>query len=80
MDPAGADIEQLKKSLYRGLIALVERGDLAPTDIAPMLRAFGELPPADQTAERFAGMLESARLRHRRTPVWREGSDHNETE
>jgi hypothetical protein len=65
------DIDQLKKSLYRGLLALVERGDLSAEDIAPMLQAFSELPPANQTAERFAKMLESARVRHGRTPSWR---------
>ncbi|MFP4139885.1 MAG: hypothetical protein ACOCZU_02790 [Planctomycetota bacterium] len=71
---AGApDIEQLKKSLYRGLMALVEHGDLSTGDIAPMLRAFGELPAEKQTADRFARMLESARRRNRRSPAWRPG-------
>ncbi len=67
------DIEQLKQSLYRGLMALVEHGDLSADDIAPMLRAFGELPADQQTADRFAQMLESARQRNRRSPAWRSG-------
>lgn len=73
---AGApDIDQLKKSLYVGLMALVEHGDLSAGDIAPMLRAFGELPGDQQSADRFAQMLESARLRNRRAPSWRVGRD-----
>ncbi|MFP4055085.1 MAG: hypothetical protein ACLFV7_14590 [Phycisphaerae bacterium] len=71
MDRDEPDIEKLKKSVYDGLMSLVDDGELGTEDVVPMLQAFGNLPADEQTAGRFERMIEAARKRRKRRPRWR---------
>jgi hypothetical protein len=72
MEPRKPDIGNLKKSVYDGLMALVDDGELGTEDVVPMLQAFANLPGEEQTAERFEQMIVAARNRRKRLPRWRD--------
>ncbi len=63
--------QRLKASIFQGLMSLVRDGDVAAEDVCPMLHAFAELPPDEQTPERFGAMVDAARRRRRGRPTWR---------
>ena len=71
MESRRPDIDKLKQSVYDGLMSLVDAGEIAAADVAPMLQAFSALKPEQQTAEAFEKMIESARSRRRRSGRWR---------
>lgn len=63
--------DRLKADIFQGLMSLVRDGQVETEDVCPMLHAFAELPPHEQTPERFAAMVGAARLRRRRRGTWR---------